>query len=84
MMGQMAWNGTWPVPRWDPSMPFTQNQEEAFYEAERLGHKPVLALDPFDWKELFQCPINTEYEQAALQKLNSFICDPRTVEIIYE
>ncbi len=33
-----------------------QNREQAYWESERLGHKPVLALDPFDLEHLFQCP----------------------------
>ena len=43
-----------------------RNREQAFYEAERLGRKPVLAVDPFDLQNLFQCPvINQEDEDMA-------------------
>jgi hypothetical protein len=37
-----------------------RNREQAYFEAERLGRKPVLELDPFDFAHLFQCPPTKE------------------------
>jgi len=35
-------------------------REQAYFEAERLGRKTVLELDPFDLVNLFQCPPKEE------------------------
>lgn len=37
-----------------------RNREQAYFEAERLGRKSVLQLDPFDFAHLFQCPLEED------------------------